>query len=324
MQKCFVLMISVLAWLTGVASVFASPLPERSRKLYHHHEQQCINKDWKKLTVNVQGKQRKLLYKNPSGNPNGVIIAMHGGGGTHSNFCSNIWIGKPMVEFGELALANGFDVFSLDSGWNSFSDNKGNPCGKRWASQNLGTRPNPDLLFIRKVLNKIIPKHTPASARRNIFMTGISNGGYMTILAATSLQGKIKAFAPVSAGNPYSLRMDCKRRPADRPAAPGRFFHKNGNMINTLDSCRKHHTGNLTGKAEINHGNISFKQFHHKGDVLVDLSCMREAEKFLTKNRYRRHNPLILDDGGSRRLWKHFWLRRYNQPIIDFFISRLQ
>lgn len=308
--------------LTVFSSTLASALPERTAKIFRHHEQQCLNKGWQKLNVQVRKTKRKLLYKKPPGQIKGIIITLHGGGGAYSNFCSNIWLGKPMVEFSELALENGFAVFSLDSGWNSFTDNKGNPCGKRWASQDLGNKTNSDLQFIRKVLNKTIPQHVPQEARQNIFMTGISNGGYMTILAATSLHDKIRAFAPVSAGNPYSLRIDCARRFADRLSAPGRFYHKNGNLINREGACRNMKGIRLT--LNVKKGATPFKQFHHKGDLLVDLSCMREAEKFLPKYGYINSGPFILDDGGGRRLWKHFWLKRYNKPIIDFFISHLK
>ncbi|MGH1352226.1 MAG: hypothetical protein ACRBBN_15665 [Methyloligellaceae bacterium] len=311
---------TVILLILATSSGWASPLPDRAKALYQSHEQKCIKKGWTKMRVTVSGHERKILFKMPRQNVKGAVIVLHGGSGSYSNFCSGIWIGKPMVQFSELALQEAFAVFSLDSGWNSFTDENGNLCGKRWNSFGQNNKANRDLDFIKAVATKHIPLKLPVSARRNIFMSGISNGGYMTILSSVYLSKWITAFAPVSAGNPFSTRIDCKRRFADRPMAPGRFFHTSGNMINSNDACKDNHIKLLPKR----NSGIAFKQFHHKGDSLVDLSCMNEAQHFLVKNGFKDRGAYIASDNGGKRLWKHFWLGRYNEGIISFFKERLR
>ncbi len=312
---------SILFLITlAVSPSHSSPLPERAKALYQSHERKCVEKGWTKQLVNVGSDQRKILFRIPQSNVKGVIVLLHGGSGSYSNFCSNIWFGRPMTQFSELALREGFAVFSLDSGWNNFADTKGNLCGKRWNSFYNGNKPNRDINFIKEVVTNTIPSKLPEQVRKNIFMSGISNGGYMTILSSVYLSEWITAFAPVSAGSPFSTRIDCKRRFADRPTAPGRFFHKSGKMINSNDACKDNHIKLLPKR----NSGIAFKQFHHMGDSLVDLSCMKEAQYSLVKNGFKDSGAYIASDNGRKRLWKHFWLGRYNEGIISFFKERLR
>ena len=144
----------------------------------------------------------------------------------------------------------------------------------------------------------------------------------MTILAATHFPDKVTAFAPVSAGDPYGTRIDLKTETRiRRPTAPGVF--------------RDNETGKLTsegGAAEargypneapwpslIVSKFPAFKHFHHQGDLLVDLSCMKKAEKQLVKHGFRNQGAFIIKDGGGRTLWKHFWAYQYNEPLLKFF-----
>ncbi len=325
MKQYFKLLPNILIFLALTTSLArASELPDRARTLFQSHEQECIKNGWKKMYVNVAGDKRKVLFKLPESKIKGAIILLHGGGGSYSNYCANLWYGKPMVKFSSLALKEGFAIFSPDSGWNSFSDKNGNLCGKRWASLDQGDHSQKDLDFIKTIITKIIPSKLPASASRNAFMSGISNGGYMTILSLTRLSKHIKAIAPVSAGNPYSTRMDCKRRERDRLIAPGRYFHNSGHMISENNACSSNHIKLLPKATKSKTQDVPFKQFHHKDDSLVDLSCMKEAQRFLIKNGFKDDAPHIASHFGGKRLWKHFWLKQYNAPIISFFKAQLR
>ncbi|MBZ0188192.1 MAG: hypothetical protein K8F91_18225, partial [Candidatus Obscuribacterales bacterium] len=81
---------------------------DRQKRLFHKFEQEAISKGWKRLNLEIDGRQRQLLFKAPGRNwKNGVIITFHGGGGSYSNFSANLPIGKPMVDFAEMALEEG-------------------------------------------------------------------------------------------------------------------------------------------------------------------------------------------------------------------------
>lgn len=294
----------------------------RIQKLYDYHEKQCIEKGWQKIGVFVEGIERNILWKGPeSGWNNGVIIVLHGGGGTYSNFCSNIPLGKPMVDFGELAIQEGFAVFSPDSTNGLSTDFQGNACGKRWDSLTLKGRENIDLPFIEKVITETMPSLRPANSNNNVFIAGISNGGYMTILASTHFDDMITAFAPVSTGDPYGTYMRCDEDKQLRPNAPGKFRDsETGNLIAEDQACSAEYYPNEMEWQTANPAQKpAFKQFHHEGDAGVDISCMKKARKMLRQHGYRDEGPSIVKRLGKKRLLFHFWLNQYNRPLIEFF-----
>ena len=196
-----------------------------------------------------------------------------------------------------MAIEAGFAVFSLDSGWNLAVDAQGRPYGKRWDCIAQTYRRNVDLPFIEAVLKTTIPRLRPKGSRACVFMTGISNGGFMTILAAAYFPDMMTAFAPVSAGDPFGTYIDLGTEPRlKRPTAPGVF--------------RDNETGKLTVErggaeaADYPHEvpwpsvkaatRPKFKQFHHEGDLLVDMSFMRKAEKQLEKHGFQNAGPFII------------------------------
>lgn len=319
-----VVVLNVLAFLFS-AYVFAQKAysaDKRIQALYDYHENVCTRKGWQKITAIVSGSVRKILWKGPKDTwQNGAIIVLHGGGGTYSNYCSDTKIGEPMVEFSELAIREGFAVFSLDSEDDLMLDERGNSCGKRWDCLALDSRPNIDLDFIKEVITEVIPGLRPQNSSEDIFMTGISNGGFMTILAATHLQANITAFAPVSAGDPYGTYMDCADRGTGRENAPGRWYDAETSLeICETDSCLS--VGYIHEKpwVELLAGNrIFFKQFHHEGDAGVDISCMKKAQRLLSQSGYNDAGSYIIKNTGQKKPWKHFGQREYNKPLIAFF-----
>ncbi len=84
----------------GQTPSVSTSTPTDNQALYDKYESECFKKGWQKTTTNVDGMPRKILWKGPKQAwKNGAIIALHGGGGTYSNFCANIDLGKPMIEF---------------------------------------------------------------------------------------------------------------------------------------------------------------------------------------------------------------------------------
>ena len=56
----------------------------------------------------------------------------------------------------------------------------------------------------------------PTGSRTDLYLTGLSTGGYMAVRAATHFGGLISAFAPVASGDPCRWVRDCTPRAGDR------------------------------------------------------------------------------------------------------------
>lgn len=295
---------------------------QRIQALYDRFEGECIQKGWQQFSVQVNNTTRKILWKSPGALwKNGAIIALHGGGGTYSNFCANIRIGRPMVEFSALAIAEGFAIFSLESDEGLLIDKHGKSCGKRWLSMAQDNKKNPDLAFIKKVITDVIPRLRPARSSKSIFMTGISNGGFMTVLAASHFSDKLTAFAPVSAGDPYGIYVDCGKGSAFR-STPGLLLDRDTHKpINEKDACKSEkYINEKKWIAVKSPDKPPFKLFYHLGDSVDDTSCKIKLQHQLISNGFKDDGSYILGDKSSTR-WplNHFWKSEYNKPLIDFF-----
>jgi len=292
------------------------------QEVYDYFEGKCIEDGWNKIAVHVNGVERKILWQGPKVWQNGAIITLHGGGGTYANFCSNIpGIGKPMEDFGPLAVAEGFAVFSLDSDLGLRTDKDAPTCGKRFDFSAKNNYENVDLAFVKKVITEIIPQIRPGNSASDIFITGISTGGFMTILAATHFDDLITAFAPVAAGDPYGVYLDCSQNPAKRENTPGTVYdletHK---LIAKAGGCdAENYSNELEWPSTNRIAKPPFKQFHHQGDALVDISCQKKIQQQLVDHGYKDDGDFVIKDSVEKKLWKHFWLKRYNRPLLEFF-----
>jgi pimeloyl-ACP methyl ester carboxylesterase len=288
------------------------------------YETECLSMGWERIIIEVNGVERSIMFRAPDqGWTSGTIIALHGGGGTYTNYCSTVPLGQPMVNFAELALQRGYAVLSLDSGDGLLVDENGNSCGKRWYSfAGEDNSANPDLQFIQAVIDEVIPARRPDTASDNIFLAGISNGGFMVALAGTQLSDRVTAFVPVSAGDPYGTRIDCSTNPAHRVNAPGVFLDREtASGISASGGCSSDtYTNELVWPTP---GNLtaSCRQFYHEGDLAVDLSCQEKLGFQLVNHGFACEAPFVLALETRRRLADHFWLDEYNQPILDFFDS---
>jgi poly(3-hydroxybutyrate) depolymerase len=294
------------------------------RRKFAQHEAEALERGWKKRTLRVGGVERQLIWKGPDGAwKNGAIIAMHGGGGTFSNFAAGERLGRPMVEFAEMAIKSGFAVISPDSTYNGATDASGRKCGKRWDCTAVEGRENVDLPFIGKIIDEVIPGLRPKGSGRGVFVTGISNGGYMTILAGTQMPGRVTAFAPVSCGDPYGTHMDMGTHPAlERPHAPGVFRDNGtGKPISAAGAAGKPPYAKEKKWPEHDLEKLpAFKQFQDRNDGVVDYSLCEKARSQLVKHGYPDAGALLLK-ARRRSLWAHFWQRAYNRPMLEFFSS---
>lgn len=294
---------------------------------YKKLEQTCIRRGWEKKAILVDGLSRLLLIKKPAGSwKRGAIIALHGGGGAYSNFCGDIAMNDAMGDFSDMAVKQGFAVFALDSTTNLATDPQGRPIGKRWDSLAKQGR-NVDLAFIGAVMAETIPESRPEKSAGHIFLTGVSNGGFMAIFAATRFQDKITAFAPVSAGDPYGAYFDMSTYPAHEPnCAFGTWRDNETQMgLNEANACFASDYKNEKSWIAANPPKkLVFKQFHHQSDGVCDLSCMQKAQKMLVSYGYADGGAFVIKGAGGRNSFNHLWKRQYNKPMLDFFKSRVQ
>ncbi len=287
-------------------------------------ELQCQALGWQRGVVTVAGLARLMLWKAPAGNAwsRGAMVVMHGGGGTHTNFCiANVALTGPQVRFTDMALVQGFAVFLLDSS-DRVTDNAGRLCGKVWDDEPR-SRANLDLPFIEQVLRTEIPARRPGGSRSEIFITGHSSGGYMATRAASSLGGLISAFAPVSSGDPYGWHRDCTPLPGDRVNVFGvGLDNDSGQNISVPNACAGNDAGERSWDVAVGSSRPPWRQFHHQHDGINDLSCVQRARRQLLARGFPEQAPFTLTS-GARSVDVHYWLDDYNQPLLSYFAGRL-
>jgi poly(3-hydroxybutyrate) depolymerase len=286
-------------------------------------ETQCYAAGWQRLVLPVAGLPRLVLWKAPPGAwSGGAIVVMHGGGGQHTNFCvANVALIAPQVRFTAAALAQGYAVFLLDSS-DRVTDREGRLCGKVWDDE-LRARPNLDLPFVEELLRVAIPARRPAGSRADLYLTGLSSGGYMTTRAATHLGDLVTAFAPVSSGDPYGWFRDCSPRPGDRANVFGAAFdNETRRQITEPGACDAAATPNeqpWDGVAAARRP--PFRLFHHAQDGIHDRSCAEKLRRQLVQHGYPETPPFTLD-GGTRSADAHYWQDAYNAELLAFFASQ--
>ncbi|MBL8521196.1 MAG: hypothetical protein JNK75_11035 [Betaproteobacteria bacterium] len=308
----------------GISGELAGAKPGSGADEVTPQERQCMARGWKRVAITVEGVPRKLLWKAGGGAwPKGALIVLHGGGGEHFQWCvANAPILEPQVSFSEGAVAEGFAVFLLNSS-DLITDNADRRCGKVWDDE-VRRRPNLDLPFIGTVLREFVPMVRPANSRREMFMTGLSSGGYMTVRAATHFDHLVTAFAPVSSGDPYGWHRRCEAGTTARKAVHGAGFdNETMKQITERDACVAAAYPNEkpwdSAKPAIK---PAFRVFRHAEDGINDASCNRKVSQRLREQGYRGAPDFELQ-GGRRSLANHLWLDAYNRPILDFFSSQL-
>jgi poly(3-hydroxybutyrate) depolymerase len=288
-------------------------------------ELQCQGAGWSRELVVSAGLQRLVLWKAPAAPwSRGAVVVMHGGGGSHTNFCvANVDTIAAQVRFTDLALSQGFAVFLLDSS-DQVTDNSGRLCGKVWDDE-VRDRANLDLPFIEDVVRRVIPSKRPSGARSEVFVTGHSSGGYMAVRAASRFPELVTAFAPVSSGDPYGWFRDCTRRAGDRVNVAGAGFdNETRRQIIEPAACEStSYPNEKPWDGATSASRPAFRLFHHAQDGINDRSCVAKVRTQLLARAYPEVAPFMLD-GGPRSVDAHSWLDAYNAPLLAFFASRLR
>lgn len=280
-------------------------------------EQQCHAAGWQRAVVPAAGLQRLVLWKAPAGAwTGGAIVVMHGGGGTHTNFCvANVELIAPQVRFTIAALDAGYAVFLLDSS-DRVTDRAARLCGKVWDDE-VRARANLDLPFIGQVLRALIPSLRPPASRTELYLTGLSSGGYMAVRAATHFGDLVSGFVPVSAGDPYGWQRDCTPRAGDRSNVFG--IAVDSETLRPISEPGACSAATEAGEQPWDGATLQpkppFRLFHHAQDGIHDLSCVDKLRQRLRARGYPENAPFRLDD-GPRRAEAHYWLDAYNAPLL--------
>jgi polyhydroxybutyrate depolymerase len=133
-----------------------------------------------------------------------LVIVLHGGGGSGTSI-------RNVTKFDAVADANGFVVAYPDGYSNSWNDGRGTT-----DAEEAGVD---DVAFVSALIDDVAVR-TRIDTRR-VYVTGISNGGMMSIRLACQLSGRIAAAAPVAANMPNLLVANC----APTRAVPMMFVH---------------------------------------------------------------------------------------------------
>ncbi len=285
-------------------------------------EEQCRAGGWQRIVVQAQGLPRLALWKASAGAwTRGAIVVMHGGGGSHTNFCvANASLIAPQVRFTDQSLASGFAVFLLDSS-DQVVDNESRVCGKVWDDEVRG-RPNLDLPFIEQVLAQEIAARRPPGSAAAVFLTGLSSGGFMTVRAATRFGPLVTAFAPVAGGDPYGWFRDCTRRAGDRANVAGIGLDlETRQQIVEPGACEAPaYPNEKAWEGASLSPKPPFRLFHHAEDGILDRSCVEKLRRQLTARGYIEAAPFTLT-GGARSVAVHYWQDAYNEPLLAWFAS---
>jgi pimeloyl-ACP methyl ester carboxylesterase len=278
------------------------------------------------VVLPVAGLQRTLFWRGPDGPwTRGAVIVLHGGGGGHTHFCvASSPVVAPQVRWAERALAQGFAVFALDSS-DRVTDNEGRVCGKVWDDE-VRDRPNLDLPFIGEVIRSVIPHARPAGSRTEVFLTGLSSGGYMTTRAATHFDGLVTAFAPISSGDPYGWHRICEPGLTPRTVVPGAGFdNETGKQIIERGACQaERYPNEQPWESTSPPVKPVFRVFHHEDDGVNDRSCAEKVIRQLRAHGYREAPAFWLRGDGRRSLANHLWQDAYNAPLLEFFAGQLR
>lgn len=282
----------------------------------------CTDDGWQELNIMVSGVQRRLLFKAPPGVwENGAILVLHGGGGKADDFCSaanRLLI--PQSKFTEMAIAQKFAVFALDS-TAIVSDNEGKVCGKVWDDE-VRARDNLDLPYLKSVIQELVAARRPADSNPSVFLVGHSSGGYMSARAASHIGNLMTAFAALSSGDPYGWNRRCDPKYGDkRQQVKGAGFdNETGKQIIELNSCVAKTFANEKPWDTFAGGKPVFRVFHNKFDGINDSSCGDKIDQQLRSHGFTGE-PIYFAKAhdNRRRLLFHFWANEYNPEILAFF-----
>jgi polyhydroxybutyrate depolymerase len=126
-----------------------------------------------------------------------VVLVLHGGGKADGD--------ETAARTGYLELADRYGFIAvypngMDAQWN---DGR----GRTWR-RNSGNRDADDVGFISALIDHLVASDQADPAR--VYVTGLSNGGMMTLRLGCELDSRLAAIAPVIANMPKAIAADCR------------------------------------------------------------------------------------------------------------------
>lgn len=150
-------------------------------------------------TMEFEGRKRSYILYLPAAitnqKPLPLLLVLHGGGGEGKGM-------EGLTGFSRMADQKGFIVVYPDAVDKNWNDGRESPF---LASQRDGVN---DVGFISALLDKLVK--TLKIDQKQIYATGMSNGGIMSQRLGCELSGKIAAIAPVAGSMAEKLEPDCK------------------------------------------------------------------------------------------------------------------
>lgn len=167
--------------------------------------------------LTVGDETRSYLVSNPAGvaGPAPVVIALHGAMQTPQSF-------RAYFGLDAAAAANGFVVVYPEGEGRVWNDSR--PAAMRLK---VVLRPGDDVTFLVALVNRLVAEGVADPAR--IYLTGISNGGFMVERMACEVPQLFAAFSVIMATTPANAREEC--HPA-RPV-PILFIHGTADTVVT-------------------------------------------------------------------------------------------
>ncbi|MGH8265296.1 MAG: extracellular catalytic domain type 1 short-chain-length polyhydroxyalkanoate depolymerase [Steroidobacteraceae bacterium] len=179
-------------------------LSSRGHRLQGKVESRC-----EKLAFDGLKRTYRIYLPAHVAQPAPVVLMLHGGGGSGSaqELLSN-------GGFNRIADREGIVVLYPDGVGRNWNDGRSN-VNSEATSENVD-----DVAFLKALVEEVSRKH--AIDRQRVFVTGMSNGGFMSFRLACDAADVFRAAAPVVAGLSVDLGPNCK------PARPVSISIMNG------------------------------------------------------------------------------------------------
>jgi polyhydroxybutyrate depolymerase len=175
-------------------------------------------------TFRSGGIDRTYTLHMPPGDPVGLVLSLHGGGGSGTGQ-------RALTDFDAVADANNLVVVYPDGYDKSWADGRGASPADRHHIDDVG--------FLAALANKLQSDYNIASG--HVFATGMSNGGFMTNRLACDRADVFAAIAPVA--GTLGAAVACN------PSRPLSVLEAHG----TADPLVPFNGGNVRGRGGVSH-----------------------------------------------------------------------
>lgn len=280
---------------------------------------------WTERRETFVGIERSVLWKHPVGTTwtKGYIIVMHGGGGSHTQYASDLTpLISPQYDLVQEALTRGFGVILADSS-RATVDSIGRPVGKVWNAEKT-VYPQLDIPFLSWIIATFAPSIRPVGSRPECFVVGHSSGAFMAIRLAANVGYYVRAVASIAGGDPYGTSRSAVPRGPRSDVFGIQVDNDTLNEIGTINGAGAY-PGTTTAEAVWETPVVlprpPYRSFFSVYDGVVDQSHLNRLHALASVNGFFRGAPtyLLSRVGGVRSLLEHLVLPEYITPLLNYF-----